>query len=543
MRSRVICLQRKRALDFGNLASGASETIVASDRPDVGCFGDAVLAVRVHSNSTTGTSEIVIAVHSTAPSADEPNTVFTDPIASASVTISAGTAAGTLRVAGLGEAFGGALELRITGTRQGSDVLKADISVDLVARAGVAAPRRSLADTLVVGNTTDGTDLVVSSTDEIRGGDAASPTALTLRGGDATSGNTNGADAIVKGGAASGTGVQGNVQLSASSVLANATAGEASTSADELVVGQFALAGARGISVVNDGTSTLWLAFGRSGVPLVGGVAYEHSGDFLALRANNGNRVEISSAYCRPTTDLFTSCGDSTHRWTDLFANQLTLVDGISTPGNQAGHGRLFVDSADGSLKIKYGDNTVATVCHDQNVVNVGQVTSFTTDLDVTSTVTETDVLNYSVPANALGANGTLRVHFQGDYLGIAAAASSLRIRVYFGSTTLYDDTSAVITTNASRRPFFLRLLLVNQNATNDQSGGGYVNLGAPGGATTGVGDLQTAPFFHTPIVFADAAVSTTSAQTFRISIMHSQNSPNVSFRRRAARVDLVRRA
>ena len=167
MRSGLMEILRKRTFDFAGLQAGTSETVVEGDA-DLSEYGDATIAVRVHDNATTGTSSIVVAVHSRSYSSDDPDTPFVASTPSASVTIDAGTADGVLLVAGVLEGFGGCLELRVTGTRNGSDTCRAEISVELVRRRGVAAPRRSLADTLVVGNTTGGTDLVVTSGDELR---------------------------------------------------------------------------------------------------------------------------------------------------------------------------------------------------------------------------------------------------------------------------------------------------------------------------------------------------------------------------------------
>jgi hypothetical protein len=45
--------------------------------------------------------------------------------------------------------------------------------------------------------------------------------------------------------------------------------------------------------------------------------------------------------------------------------NNMSLVDGITAPATQAGHAILYVDSADGDLKIKFGDGTVKTIVTD----------------------------------------------------------------------------------------------------------------------------------------------------------------------------------
>lgn len=167
MRAGVMEVVPKRELDFAAVGSGNSQTVVLAEIDACG-VGDATLGIRVHANSTTGTSTMVFALYSKSYSPDDPDTEFVSTTPAATVTLSAGTTAGTLLVAGLLPGFGSCFELRVTATRIGADVLRADVSAEIVARRGVAAPRRSLAETLVVGNQTSGTDLEVTSGDQLR---------------------------------------------------------------------------------------------------------------------------------------------------------------------------------------------------------------------------------------------------------------------------------------------------------------------------------------------------------------------------------------
>jgi hypothetical protein len=45
--------------------------------------------------------------------------------------------------------------------------------------------------------------------------------------------------------------------------------------------------------------------------------------------------------------------------------NQLSIIDGVSAPSTVAGSALIYVDSADGDLKIKFGDGTVKTIATD----------------------------------------------------------------------------------------------------------------------------------------------------------------------------------
>ena len=44
---------------------------------------------------------------------------------------------------------------------------------------------------------------------------------------------------------------------------------------------------------------------------------------------------------------------------------EIALVDGMTEPGTTSGWAKLYVDSADGDLKIKFGDGTVKTIVVD----------------------------------------------------------------------------------------------------------------------------------------------------------------------------------
>lgn len=65
------------------------------------------------------------------------------------------------------------------------------------------------------------------------------------------------------------------------------------------------------------------------------------------------------------TGDLLFSLGNSTVRWVTAFLSRLTLVDGVSEPATLAGHVQIYVDSADGDLKAKFGDGSVKTIVTD----------------------------------------------------------------------------------------------------------------------------------------------------------------------------------
>ena len=50
---------------------------------------------------------------------------------------------------------------------------------------------------------------------------------------------------------------------------------------------------------------------------------------------------------------------------TDLETNLVSLDDGITAPDTVSGSAQIYVDTADGNLKVKFGDGFVATIATD----------------------------------------------------------------------------------------------------------------------------------------------------------------------------------
>ncbi len=49
----------------------------------------------------------------------------------------------------------------------------------------------------------------------------------------------------------------------------------------------------------------------------------------------------------------------------DIETNILALEDGVTAPSATVGFAKIYVDTADGDLKIVYGDGTVKTIVVD----------------------------------------------------------------------------------------------------------------------------------------------------------------------------------
>lgn len=162
------------------------------------------------------------------------------------------------------------------------------------------------------------------------------------------------------------------------------------------------------------------------------------------------------------------------------------------------------------------------------------------TDLSVVNSTTETDILTHSVPANAMGTNRALDalILMRGQINPLVDGQYTLR--VYFGGTVIFEDVR-LFTSSTNTAAFYIRFLLGNQNATNDQIGAGfYGGLRETSPATGIAGNLANADWEGTPIISANSAIDTTVAQTFRITFQMDEAHATFSFNRKMAILMLI---
>lgn len=71
------------------------------------------------------------------------------------------------------------------------------------------------------------------------------------------------------------------------------------------------------------------------------------------------------SSELEPGASNTQSLGSYSLRWSNVVSRQLAITDGITAPSVVAGNAQIYVDSADGDLKIIFGDGTVKTIVTD----------------------------------------------------------------------------------------------------------------------------------------------------------------------------------
>ncbi|HEY6018708.1 MAG TPA: hypothetical protein VIY48_02105 [Candidatus Paceibacterota bacterium] len=116
-----------------------------------------------------------------------------------------------------------------------------------------------------------------------------------------------------------------------------------------------------------------------------------------------------------------------------------------------------------------YGQQRVSAV----GAPYIGVIGRVTTPVTVNNTVADTNLSSITVPANALGTNGLLRLTLWGDMLNNNALIDSPRWKLKLGATTLLDTnvtgTGNVWSVSAVRQGWRIQAEVLNLGAANAQ--------------------------------------------------------------------------
>lgn len=84
-------------------------------------------------------------------------------------------------------------------------------------------------------------------------------------------------------------------------------------------------------------------------------------GDGVFRASVSSPRAEFGASP-QPARDLGMANGAGDRRWSNTLTQRLSLIDGVSAPAPIPGHAQLFIDAADGVLKIKFPDGSTKKV-------------------------------------------------------------------------------------------------------------------------------------------------------------------------------------
>jgi hypothetical protein len=195
-------------------------------------------------------------------------------------------------------------------------------------------------------------------------------------------------------------------------------------------------------------------------------------------------------------------------------ANRIALRDG-------SGRMKVVSPSVDADVANKgYVDDAVGVRVIDRDMaVN-----------EIDDTISETTLYSFSVPANTLGIDKALRVTIRGTYLNNSGSNRTIRFKVKYGATTLYDDTSENLASRANRRGFAIDFILAAGNSASVQRLNGSILFSlAPTTEVAGHGQLNNLSNAADVIFSGDAAENSTGALTLDVTVIHSFAASTIS--------------
>lgn len=150
---------------------------------------------------------------------------------------------------------------------------------------------------------------------------------------------------------------------------------------------------------------------------------------------------------------------------------------------------------------------------------------------------------SFVVPANGMGANGSIRFRAVGDILNNTGVPQIATFIIKLNVPHVFRD-AVSIPASTVRRPWQVDIIICNQNNTAIQAGGGTIFIGPPESTQVnlGIGDLGTAGLSMSVITISTGSQDTTSNMTVAFSIDFTNSDPNLICRRQFGYYDIVHR-
>lgn len=164
--------------------------------------------------------------------------------------------------------------------------------------------------------------------------------------------------------------------------------------------------------------------------------------------------------------------------------------------------------------------------------------------LSIVSSVTETDLLNFSVPANIMGISRALRCTICYTRLNNSGAAETApTFRVAVDGTTRFQDASNAAAASANWVAGYIEFMLAMQNASNTMILSGFLRQSVNTAPTTGIGDIAGSADFGGAFGSATGTTftqATNAAWNLRVSWQNGTNAATVEFRRHYLLLELL---
>lgn len=171
-----------------------------------------------------------------------------------------------------------------------------------------------------------------------------------------------------------------------------------------------------------------------------------------------------------------------------------------------------------GSVNLATSGGTLGIFADLTNSPNITYVLARTNSLlSVSNSTTETTIATYTIKPSEIGTNRTIVLDIMGDILN-NNAGGACTLRIYFGTTTVFDAATASLAASANRRPLYIRAQIMNLDSTASQYMEADVRIGSTTSPTSGMGAIAGAMSANVT-VSGVATEDTTSAKEFRVTI------------------------
>jgi hypothetical protein len=137
--------------------------------------------------------------------------------------------------------------------------------------------------------------------------------------------------------------------------------GTASTNRFDFTSSQFKVNATTASNNTSSGALVVSGGVGVAGAIVTGGIVRCGGSNGLSLGSDTGN-IRIDSAGPAGVEFRGLSAADTI---TGFTMREMALIDGTAAPSTRAGYATIYVDTADGDLKVKFGDGTVKTIATD----------------------------------------------------------------------------------------------------------------------------------------------------------------------------------
>lgn len=257
-------------------------------------------------------------------------------------------------------------------------------------------------------------------------------------------------------------------------------------------------------------------------------------GQHMSLNSSSAQNLTVppNGSVALKIGSIITGHQESSGVWTIVAGVGVTIVSATGS----------FVTAANQSFELKkVGANKWVLTFGPVAGTAISTIDANNSAVTISGT-TKTALYSFTLPANALGTTKTARIELAGEFQR-SGTSGTMAIEVKLGSTVLFADTSASITTIASvLHAWFFSIDLSAAAATNAQFCSGMFNMGPavlsnpPTSGTSG--DLATVPTAATGLVAAftgSAAEDQTTDLTFTVSITMNTASTTLNFIKRKA--------